>query len=505
MKNIESMNMFEYFKKFFKHTTIYAIGNIISRVGAFLLLPLYTRYLSPAEYGTLEIFYVTSAVLQTFLGMMIAHAALRFYFEYDKEEDRKQVISTAFIALFIFSLPLLLLLSKYSQFFSSILFKSTAYSGFFRLVFVIIFLELTKEITLAFLRAKERSLLFISISSFQLLIQVSLNIYMLTHLKNGVYGILLGNLTSIFIAWVILSSITLRYCGINFHFPKLKAMMRYSYPFVLATFGAIVINSADRFFLKAYSTLSVIGLYALGFRFGMVIRTLLIEPFNNSFGPFRFSIMKNNDAKEFYSRTLTYFLFIVMFLSLIISIFSRDILVVMSASSFWDAYKVVPIIILSIILGGIANIFQTGIFLMKRTKYIFYITTVAGILTLILNWLLIPKFNMYGAAMAYFLCSLFACLATYYISQKLYPIRYEFNRIFKILWSALSIYICSLLIVGDNIVLIIFLKFILIMCFPFILKILKFYEKEETDKISGSIEFINLKVQSIFGKEQLYD
>src|SRR3989338_7936538 len=154
MKSIESTSIIDYFKRFFKHTMIYGIGNIINRLGAFLLLPLYTRYLTPAEYGTLEIFYVTSSILQTFLGMMIAHAALRFYFEYDKEEDRKEVISTALIASFIFTLPIVLLLSMYSGLYSAILFKSAEYKILFRLVFIIILLELSKEITLAFLRAK---------------------------------------------------------------------------------------------------------------------------------------------------------------------------------------------------------------------------------------------------------------------------------------------------------------------------------------------------------------
>lgn len=393
--------MFEQFKRFFRHSTIYAIGNVINRVAAFLLLPLYTRYLTPNEFGTLEIFYVTSATLQAFLGMMIAHAALRFYFEYNDEIEKKQVISTALIGSFIFTLPIVMILSIYSGSFSNLLFKSVEYAFLFKLVFMIIFLELSKEIALAYLRAKERSFLFISVSIFQLLAQIGLNVYTVVYLKKGIYGILLGNLISIFITWVILVSITTGYCGINFHLPKLKAMLKYSYPFMLATVGAMVINSSDRFFLKAYSTLGIIGLYGLGFRFGMVIKTLLIEPFNTSFGPFRFSIMKNYDAKEIYSRSLSYFLFIIVFLSLGISIFSKDVLVIMSAPSFWGAYKVVPLITLSIILGGIIYIFQTGIFLIKKTKYIFYITSLTAILILILNWLFIPKFHMFGDSGCY--------------------------------------------------------------------------------------------------------
>lgn len=491
------MSIFQHFKRFFKHTTIYATGSIISRIGAFLLIPLYTRYLTPDEYGTLEIFYVTSTVFQTFLGMMISHSALRFYFEYDREEDRKKVISTAFLSSLIFSLPVLLFLSMYSNSFSHILFKSPAYSIYFKFIFAIVALELSKEIALAFLRAKELASLFISLSVLQLLMQVGLGIYMVAYLKKGVEGILLGNLISTFAVWMVLTFITLRYCGINFHLAKLKAMFKYSYPFVFASLGGMVINSSDRFFLKAYSTLGTIGLYALGFRFGMIVRTLLIEPFNTSFGPFRFSIMRDHNAREIYSRSLTYFLFIIVFLSLGIALFSKEVLTVMTAPSFLDAYKVVPVILVSIILGGITYIFQTGILLMKKTKCVFYITTIAMGLVLLFNWFLIPKFNMYGAAMAQILCNFFVCFATYYISQKLYPVKYEFNRILKILLVSLSIYFFSLFVPQGDIIHSIFMKSALIISFPIILGLLKFYQREEIDKFLSLRSVIGLRICSI--------
>ena len=76
-------------KRFFKHTSIYAIGNIINRIGAFILLPVYTNYLSVSEYGIVEIFYVISSVVSGILAIGLAHATLRFYFEFNDESDRK--------------------------------------------------------------------------------------------------------------------------------------------------------------------------------------------------------------------------------------------------------------------------------------------------------------------------------------------------------------------------------------------------------------------------------
>lgn len=89
--------MFIYFKKFIKHSTVYAIGNGLNRAASILLVPLYTRLLNPSEYGTLKMFYVTSSILRLLLGMVIAHATLRFYFAFDNEIDRKQIISTSLL------------------------------------------------------------------------------------------------------------------------------------------------------------------------------------------------------------------------------------------------------------------------------------------------------------------------------------------------------------------------------------------------------------------------
>lgn len=475
--------MFSEIKRFSKHSMIYAVGNIINRAAAFLLIPLYVHYLSPSEYGTLEMFYVTSTVMQTFLGMMMGHAALRFYFEAKDECDRKTVISTALISSFIFTLAILLLLAKFADLISMSFFQTTAYENFFRLIFIIIMLEMSKEICLAYIRAKEYSLLYILVSTVQLLAQIGLNLYMVVLLKKGVFGILLGNTISISIVWLILTLITLKYCGINFSFSKLKVMFRYCYPLVLASIGMVIVNTSDRFFLKTYSTLGVIGLYALAFRFGMVVQSGLIEPFNTSYGAFRFSIMNNSNAKKIYSRILTYFVYVVVFFSLAIMLFAHDVLKVMSSASFWEAHKIVPLIMMSIILTGVTYIFQTGILLMKKTKYIFNVTIAAAILILLLNWVLIPKFNMYGAAIAVAAANLFICFSTYIISQRLYPVNYDFVRVAKIVLAALFIYICSSLITNETSLSDIIIRTILIMSYPFLLALFRFYESEEIKRL----------------------
>lgn len=471
--------MIKDFKRLSKHSVIYAVGTILNRAAAFLLIPLYTRILSPGDYGTLEIFYATSNVLQTFLGMMIAHSALRFYFEYEGQKQRNAVISTAFLATLGVSLAIAMALWRFSSYFSFRLFQTVDYADFFKIIFLIIVLEISKEVCLAFFRAKEYSLLFIVVSLLQLLSQIGLNVYFVFVLRKGVYGILFGNLLSITLVWALIASITVKICGFSFHWRKLKEMLYYGYPFILASVGTVIINNSDRFFLKKFSTLAVVGLYALGYKFGMLFKTLLIDSFALSYGPFRFSIMKNENAKEVYSRVMTYFVLVAAMFSLFIAALAREILTVVSKADFWDAHKVVPVLMLGFIAAGVTYIFQTGIFLVKKTRPVFYITTGAAALMILLNSLLIPRYHMFGAAWAQALTNAFIALATWYVSQRLYPINYEFGRLLKILAISGFIYLISLFINVKMLALSLILKILLVISMPFVLSLFNFYRKNE--------------------------
>src|SRR3990172_547311 len=97
--------------RLFKHVSIYTIGNALNRGGAFILIPLYTRYLLPGEYGMLELFYALTTVLSSFLSIGFAHATLRFYFEFDSLEDRNAVVSTSLVSSFVISASGVLLIS----------------------------------------------------------------------------------------------------------------------------------------------------------------------------------------------------------------------------------------------------------------------------------------------------------------------------------------------------------------------------------------------------------
>jgi O-antigen/teichoic acid export membrane protein len=363
--------MFEYFKRFTHHSAIYGIGNAITKVASIILIPIYIRVLTPGEYGTLEMFYVVASVMGTLLGMNIAHGTLRFYFEYEDTADKKRVISTSLIATALFSLLVMFFLSYYTDMLSSLVFKSKDYSSLFKYIFLTVFFQLLNEIGFAYLRVSEKAVFYIIVAIIQLVCQILFNSYLVVVLNMGIRGILIGNLLSIFVTWCILISATLKYCGIEFSLDKFKALFRYIYPVMLSSLMVTVVNNSDRVMLNSYTTLEIVGIYALGTKFGLIVRDLIFFPFSINFGQSRFAIMKQSNARKIYALVMTYFVCVIVYFSLGVSLFSKEILVVMSSSEYREAYTIVPFILIAIILNGMNYIFQTGILIEKKTKYIF--------------------------------------------------------------------------------------------------------------------------------------
>ncbi len=481
-------------KRFFKHSVVYTLGNFIYRGASLLLIPLYAHYLTPEEYGMLEIFTVTAAIFGTLFSSGVAHAALRFYFEYPDQDEKNTVISTALIASFIFSLAGVIVLSFFAPFFSVMLFGDPSHALPFRLAFCLLVLEISREISLAFIRAKEKSKFFVIMSVFQLVVQVAANFYMVVVLKIGVVGILTGNLLATFIIWLILTSYTIRSCGFRFDWKKLWPVVKYGNPLMLSSLASAILYSSDRYLLNAYASLGAIGLYALGSKMAKVLPMVVVDPFTKSFGPFRFSVMKQSNAQQIYARIMTYYVFISGFLVIALSVFSRELIMLISSSSYWEAYRIVPILLIPGALGGITYVFQTGIYIQKRTDALFYITTASGLLNLVGCLLFIPSWGIHGAAIASLLSVLCTVFLTYVVSNKIYPVDYEFRRIGKIVIAATLVGVVAFLIHFENRLLTIFLKLLIISGFPFLAGAMGVFTPEEICKMGEIWQKIGQKL-----------
>jgi len=429
-----------------KNTRVYFIGNALNRMGAFLLLPLYTRYLTPGQYGSLELVFVSVALVKIMMGMNLSHATLRFHFEYETKSDRDALTSTLLLFVNLWGLLFMLLLIALSRPFSIGMTGSDAYAFLFFLGFILLFFEVASEAPLACLRAQEQSTLFVASSGLHLIFRVALNIYLVVALQKGVEGVLIGNILASATLWGFLSVMTLKNKRLCYDRQKMGALLKYSLPLALAALPGLFIKNADRLFLGWYASLDVLGLYALAMRFQMILDGFVLEPFHLGFGPFRFSIMRQENAARTLATLLTWFALLLCFGGLLIILLSPEVIVLLADRSFHEAYKIIPLLILVTFLRGIHYVFQSGILIAKQTKVIPPITAASAVLNIAALYFLTPRFGAIGAALALVLASLLDTALTYHFSQRVYPVPFELGRIGKILAAAVLVFAAASLI-----------------------------------------------------------
>jgi O-antigen/teichoic acid export membrane protein len=413
--------------RFFKHSGVYAIGNVLNRAGALILLPLYTNYLIPSEYGALELFYVVSAVFSGFLSVGIAHATLRFYFDYESEADRNSVVTTNLIASMLITATGALVVSYWRENLAVAVFGNTGYANGISIILTTMVLELSSQVCLAYLRARELSFLFVILSFVKLLVQCATNTYMVVFRSAGVEGVLFGNLLAVGVGWLILIVFTIRNCGFRFEMGKAIPSLKYSFPFLLSTLTALASNNLDRILITRYRSLSLLGTFALATKFSGLLDFVIGEPFNRSYGAFRFSIMKDPDAGSIQSRVVRYLFVASVSAALGIALFAKDMLRLMSSPEYWGSVDVLPILLIASTFQILSYPFQTGVLYAKRTRYVFYINLLLGVVSVSFNFLLIPRIGVIGACLTQLACAVLGAFVNNRISQKYFPVKYDWG------------------------------------------------------------------------------
>lgn len=434
-----------------KHTAIYWVGNALNRVGAYLLLPLYTHYLSLSEYGALEMLYSVNSVLAVVLGAGLSHTTLRFYYEYDAERDRNSVIVTNMLVTSLLGLCGSALIVYFSKGVSTLIFRSEAYADAVAILAIITVFELISEVMFAYLRARELSIPYVLISAGKLMIQLPATYYFLVHQEEGIIGVLKSNFLSVLFSWSVLMFIVIRNCGITINLGIVQPIMRYSIPFAASSIIWSVASNADKYILNLMTDLANVGLYGLAMKLATILRFLVIEPFGRSFGAYRFSTMKNEDTADVQGNISHYFFIVMSVIGFGIAIFSPEVLMFVSTSDYWDASNYVPVILIGMLAQGMTYCYQTGILFRKKTKYVLHISIGAMILTIGLTYVMVHYMGLLGAALSFSTVSVVVALVTERVSQRLFTINYRHREMFAVFGVILLFYVVQRSFGLDNV------------------------------------------------------
>jgi len=470
--------VFNYLKQLTQHSTIYGISNILNKTLAIFLIPIYTHYLDVAEYGNLELFLVTLNFLVLFLPLGLNVAIFAFTISLEKNDPR-DVISTVFNFTLIFTGVVVCLIYYFSPVLSQIISDDPQRAYFLRIITINACMSVILLIPLARLRVENRSVTYSILNTIKFGSNLLLNIYFVVYIKKGIEGILLAGLYSSVITTILsLSFIHRDILLFKISRKLLTPMLKFGIPLVPSAIASAILTMANRFFLEKLSTSEELGLFTLGFKFASII-TFLTMAFQVAWPTFLFTIAKDENARNIYKKLLTYFLYVLLFMFLIISILAQDIIQLIATPEFGAAYRVVPFIVLSQIFYGVYFMTAVGVNIKRKTQYLPFVVGFAALTNLILNYVLIPHHGMIGAAYA----SLFSYFILVILSTRLslhyYSIKYEYVRIFKLALITATIYVLSIFIKTDNVIFSISGKSLLICSYPLLLYVVKFYHKKE--------------------------
>ncbi len=450
------------FKKLFQQTFIYGLATVLPRALSIVLVPLYVLVLGKEQYGiyaSLMAFLILGNVLLSY-GMETAF----FRFINKNKSENHIVQSTALTSLTVSTVLFLVVFLFFAEPISRFLEFKNKY-----IIYGLWILALDALAVLPFVwfRANEKPMRYAVIKIFNVAINLGLNLFFFLLLpvwaENAPSSFWVSiyseenNVAYVFIANLIASAITLlillpQYVNIGFGFNKIiwKQMMRYAFPVLVAGIAFSINEAFDKILLKYLLPENIadaeVGVYAACYKLG-VFMTLFATAFRLGIEPFFFNHSEHEDAKITYAAITKYFTIagsiLMLFVIVYIDIFKR---ILIPNSSFWEALSIVPIILLANLCLGIYHNLSVWYKVTDRTKFGAYISVVGAIITIGLNFALIPLISYKGSAIATLAAYGSMMLLSYYFGKKYYTVPYETKKIsfyllVSILFSVLSFYV----------------------------------------------------------------
>ncbi len=459
------------YKSLFKQTAIYGLATVLPRMLSFLLVKLYTDKLPKGEYGEVSIVMAWMVFLNVALSYGFETGFFRFY---NTEKDKSNVVSTSTISIFWSSLIFLGL---------ALLFRNSIAEGvkvdasYITYAIWILVLDALVVIPFSKLRAEQRPMRYAAIKIGNVAVNMGLNLICLLwlpgfadsnpdsfisslYVENFEVGyIFMSNLIASLLTFVVLSP---DYFKINWHIdPDLwKRMMKYGLPIFFAGIAFAINEHFDKILLEKILPTNVgkdqAGVYSACYKLALFM-TLYATAFRLGIEPFFFSHAGNDNAKQTYAVITKYFVIFGSFILLSVVIFA-DVLKIflLSNPEYWEAMKVVPLIIVANFFLGIYTNLSVWYKLIDKTYIGTYISIVGAVVTLALNFFLIPIFQKksgdgyMGSAIATIAAYGTMMVISYLMGQKQYEIPYDMKKILGYLGLSIGFSFVAFYVFREN-------------------------------------------------------
>lgn len=440
-----------------QHSAVYGVGVMLSRLVAFVLLPLYTRYLTPADYGVLELIGATSSLVGIALGLGVTGALVRFHAEL-AAPDRRGLISTVYALSGLAAVLAFIPCMMGSQWLATVVLDGEQYTRHFQIGFATLLTGLISDIGMAYLRLLYRSTAAVVVGLANLVITVFLNVFLIVWLHFGVLGVLTGNLIGQLVTGLPVAIAILYRTGFHPEVRMARAILAYTLPTVPSELITVGAAHADRFFVRYFVSIADTGVFGLAVKVCNSLHLLITSLFMLTFMPRRFEIAQQPEAKSLLARIYDLHLAALLIPATLLAIFVREILIVMTTPPYYRAGDLVPILLLQFLVVGSKYHLEFGILHSKQTKYYLYVNGITQAVHVTVGLFLVRAFGIWGAAFAGLTSRCLQSLLLHLIARRLFYIPFDFVRNARALCVAAATVGLARLVPTENLLLSVSLK-----------------------------------------------
>ena len=437
--------MFSKIRDLSRNITVYGLGDVAVSIINFCLLGVYVRYLDAADYGVIGILGSLEVVAKIVFRFGLDGAFMRLFYERDAVADRRQLASTIFFFLLTLNGTIVLVLLAAAPALAAALLGSAEHTTALRLMLLNTFVIGFTFIPFHVLRMEQRTVTFSLLTLARAVLTTIVRLVLIVNLGLGVMGLYLADVLVTAAVMAALSRWFAPLIQATFSRAVLRDALRFGLPRVPHAAAQQVIAVGDKFVLKLFVSLENIGIYSLAVSFGLVEK-LFLSAFESAWAPFYYATIREPDAPRTFRVITTYGVAVLALLTAGVSAVGREAAEAMTHGFLlapddprWsDVSVVITWTAIGVFLQGFYLLTSIGLNITKQTAYYPLATISAAAVNIVLNFLLIPRFGIIGAAWANGAGYAVQAGLGYAFAQRFYPIEYEWGRLLRVCGAAIA-------------------------------------------------------------------
>lgn len=421
-----------YKRQALRHSAVYSLANLLGRLAGFVMLPFYSRIFETEGYGIIALVDTTVGLLSIAFSTGVHQSILKIYHE--EPDDRKSlVIGTALFTVWALSLLCIPLPVIASPWISSFILNDPKHWVLIVLALLVFVIDMGGRSASAFLIIRQQSVLYSAVNFMQLIVGISLNVYLVIYLRVGIVGVFISSIITASIGSFIFHFEAVRRYGLHYDSQIRKKIIRFWFPLIPGELAAYIGRQSERFIMKFIVGLNGVGILEMAYKFPPLLNIIVTFPFLRAWQTKCLEIGGQPDGPREIATMFTFYLFLLLFGGVLLAANISTVLKIMTPPDFWPAARIAQVDIVTTIVYAASSYLIFGLLYTKNTKAISLVKSVAAIGRVIFSYIFISLFGIKGAVFSALLIESAVLVYSFRLSQNAYRLPLEYVKILALI------------------------------------------------------------------------